>query len=230
MKYLYLSLCLALIACSDEPEALKSAQGITGELALEPVSGNVPADDYSYAEVSAVITGRRSPGDRIIFSAESGLFANGQSKDTVVAATDETVKVYLKHNRAGRVKVTATAFGKSKEVFVDFTPAYPDLLVVNPDNGTLPSEYTSTSLITTYLIRNTGTASQGQWISYRDSVATAEGGSIGTFTQNTQSDAEGNATVRYWVQDTAYHGFVYIKGEIQTPAGVRKGENRIYID
>jgi hypothetical protein len=59
MKYLYLSLCFALIACSDEPEALKSSTGIAGELSLEVAAGSVPADDYSYAEVSAVITGRR---------------------------------------------------------------------------------------------------------------------------------------------------------------------------
>lgn len=230
MKYLYLSLCFALMACSDEPEALKGSQGIAGDLSLEGAAGSVPADDYSYAEVSAVITGRHSSGDRIIFTAENGLFANGQSKDTVVASSNEAVKVYLKHNRAGRVKVSAAAFGKTKEVFVDFGTAYPDLLVINPDAGTLPSDYSSSSLITTYLVRNTGTASQGQWISYRDSVATAEGGSIGTFTQLTQSDAQGNATVRYWVQDTTYHGFVYIKGELQTPAGIKKGENRIYID
>ncbi len=230
MKYLYIFLCLTLIACSDEPEVLKSSQGITGELTLEVAVGNVPADDYSYAEVSATITGRSSANDRIIFTAENGAFANGMTKDTVVAASGETVKVYLKDNRVERVKVTATAFGKAKEVFIDFTPAYPDRLIVNPDIGTLPSEYTSTSFIITYLVRNSGTASQGQRISYRDSIATAEGGSIGTFTQNTQSDTVGNAMVRYWVQDTTYHGFVYIKGEIQTPTGIKKGENRIYID
>jgi len=229
MKYLYIFFCLALIACSDEPETLKSTQGIAGAMSLE-VTSNAPADNYSYAEINALITGRLSPSDRIIFTAENGLFANGQAKDTVMAASGENVTVYLKHDKAERIKVTANAFGKTNEVFVDFVTAYPEALTVNPDTGSFPISGYVSSLIITKLVRSSGTASQGQWISYRDSIATDEGGSIGTFTQNTQSDVSGNATVRYWVQDTTYHGFVYIKGEIHTPIGIKKGENRIYLD
>ncbi|MEL1246320.1 hypothetical protein AAEO56_18755 [Flavobacterium sp. DGU11] len=228
MKYIYTLLCLALIACSDEPEPLKSAQSIQGDIALEATVNNAPADNYSYAEVTAMITGRLSASDQVIFTAENGLFANGAATYTVTAVSGQAVKAYLKYDRAGQVRVTAAAFGKTKEVFLNFVPAWPDALMLSPDTGSLASEYTSNSLITTRLLKNTGVPTQGLLISYRDSIA--GGGSVGTFLNNTQSDANGNATVRYWVQDTTHHGFVYIKGEISTPTGVKKAENRIYID
>ncbi len=55
------------------------------------------------------------------------------------------------------------------------------------------------------------------------------GGSIGRFFNITYSDSQGNSTVEYWLRDTSYHGFVYIKGYVNTDTGRIEGISRILI-
>lgn len=79
------------------------------------------------------------------------------------------------------------------------------------------------------LIQQIHLLSEGMLVNYYDSAATSSGGSVGTFLNNTYSDSVGNTNVEFWLQDTSYHGFVYINGYINTTTGRVMGSNKILI-
>ena len=232
MKYIsiFIPLCLLIHACTTEPGNLNTPQQTNTPLTLAVTKNNVPADNYSYAEITAVVKKRPAANDLIVFTTDRGLFPNNSNTYSVNISSNDTTRAYIRYNKAEVARITANVFGNdTKEVYVTFTPAYPSQILINPDVNTLPALFTSKSLITSKLIRPTGMASEGLFINYYDSTAVANGRSIGTFLNNTYSNSQGNATVEYWLQDTSYHGFVIIKGFLISDTGKVVGSNRIYI-
>lgn len=233
MKYIFTLALFSILlhSCiSDEPDAIRTNPLITNALHLEVVNDNVPADNYSYAQVRLIVKGN-AVDTPVTFTIDKGEFANNAKTYNVTVSSQDTVKAYIKFNKADIVKVTATAFNDTKEVYVTFKPAYPSLIIVNPDVTMLPPLLASQSTITSNLIRINGKVTQGMVVYYHDSIATPAGGSIGAFFNSTYSDADGNATVKYGLQTTTYQGFVYLKAVVENESGVviAKGENRIVI-
>jgi hypothetical protein len=91
----------------------------------------------------------------------------------------------------------------------------------------LPASYSSQTLIKARLIRNIGSVSEGQSVQFYDSTSSNK--SVGIFLNITQSNGLGEATSQYWIQDTTFHGFVYIKGYVLTDKIKVIGMNRILI-
>ncbi len=231
MKNIFkLALLFTIVSsCTDEPGALQTNPQIENSLKLAVTNNNVPADNYSYAEIKAIIKTNKS-NDVITFTTDKGVFANNTNTYTVGIATTDTIKAYIKYNKTDLVRITAKiADNFTKETFTSFVPAYPTNLIINPDASSIAATFTSSSIITSNLMRLDGTVTEGMVIQYHDSIATPLGGSIGVFLNNTYSDNQGHATVKYWLQNNTYQGFVYIKGVIDTPAGKVKGESRIYV-
>lgn len=227
----FLMLCsLILQSCvGDDPEDLQVHPQVPANLQLTVSNDNVPADNTSYATISAA-TALQS-NTTVVFTTDKGVFSNGDTTYTAVVMPGESTNAYLRYNKAEIAKVTATISNQdTKETLINFLPAYPDTILVNPAVSTLPAAFTSTTLINTKLIRLNGTVSEGMVVTYRDSIGVPGGGSIGTFLNKTSADAQGNAVVQYWLQDDSYHGFVYIISEVTTNTRVVKGENRIFID
>lgn len=231
MKYILIIIfCLLLQACSKVPSDLKAPQQVDNSLTLKVTKNNIPADNYSYAEISAILKKRPAANDLIVFTADKGLFANNSNIYSVNVSSNDTTKAYIKYNKAEVVRITAIIFGNdTKEVYATFLQAYPSQILIYPDVTTLPTLFTSKSLITAKLVRPTGMASEGLSINFYDSAATSSLRSIGSFLNSTYSNSQGNATVEYWIQDTSYHGFVYIKGYINSDTGKVMGGNRIFI-
>jgi hypothetical protein len=158
------------------------------------------------------------------------VFSNNSTSYSVNVSLNDTTRAFLKYNKSDIVRVTATVYNKfSKEVFVNFLTSFPTQLLVIPDTSTLQPLFTSKCYVKSILTRQVGSVSEGLLVNYYDSIATSVGGSIGSFHNLTYSNAQGESTVEYSLQDTAYHGFVYIKSFIDTDAGRVVGVNRIYI-
>lgn len=217
-------------SCSNEPDELKSPLPSDSSIDLIVTKNNVLSDNYSFAEVSAITKFRPTANDIIVFKTDKGVFSNNSSTYSVNVSSNDTTKAFIKYNKPDVVRVTATIYNKySKEVYVKFLTSFPSQILISPDSSSLQSSFTSKCLIKSRLLRQFGNVSEGLTVNYYDSTGTSSGGSIGTFLINTYSDSQGQATVEYWLQDTTYHGFVFIKSYIDTDAGRVRGLNKIYI-
>lgn len=224
------SLLLLLNACSKEPGDLVAPKEDDNTVELKVTHNNVPADNYTYAEISAITQERPGANDEIVFSTTNGSFSNGSATYTVNVGDNDTTRAFLKYSKAETVKVTAQIYNKyTKECTVNFTSSYPTLITVSPDSSSLLPLFTSKCTIHATLTRQAGNVSEGMLLNYYDSVATSTGGSIGSFHNNTYTNAQGQTSIEYRLQDTSYHGFVFIKSYIDTDAGRVKGINKIYI-
>jgi hypothetical protein len=221
---------LLMVSCSKEPDELKTPKQVDSSIELIVTKNNVPADNYTYAEISAIAKFKPNANDVIVFKADNGFFSNNSNTYSVNVSSNDTTSAFLKHNKADKIRVTASIYNKySKEVFVDFLTSFPTQILVSPDSSTLQPLFTSICNIKSTLTRQVGGVSEGLLINFYDSVATSSGGSIGTFHNTTYSNSQGETTVEYWLQDTTYHGFVFIKSYMDTDAGRVVGTNKIFI-
>ena len=222
--------CLLISSCSNEPDPLTAPKQVDISVELIVTNNNVPADNYTLGEISAVTKFRPSANDIIVFKADKGVFSNNDKTYSVNVSSNDTTRAFLKYDKSDIIRVTATIFNKySKEVFVNFLTSYPTQILVSPDSSILQPLFTSKCLIKSTLTRQVGSVSEGLLVNYYDSVATSTGGSVGTFHNITYSNSQGDTTVEYWLQDTTYHGFVFIKSYIDTDIGRVVGVNKIYI-
>jgi hypothetical protein len=197
-------------------------------LNLMVTSGIVPADNYSYAEIKAITLSRNGSGNQLVFSTDRGLFSNDEDTITVLVSSGDTTKVWLKSNLAGQARVMATynnAF--TEEISVTFTTSWPDQLIIDPDSSSLRPSFYAKSDVVAMLLKISGTVSSGQTVNFYDSTVTGQ--SVGSFLNTTLSNSDGQAKTEYWLQDTSYHGFVYIKGVIHTNEGTVLGMGKIFI-
>ncbi len=189
---------------------------------------NVPADNSTYAKISAINVSKHEQVTTINFTADFGTFSNNDAGFEVHVSSHDTANVFLKSKTAGLVRVTASIGGSvASETMVRFLPSLPDQLIIEPDSSSLRPLYGSKSKIKAKLTKYVGTVSEGQVLLFSDSSST--GASVGSFLNTTLSDSNGMAFAEYWVQDTSYHGFVYIKGKIITNEGFVSGMGKIYI-
>lgn len=217
-------------SCSPEPDELKSPQPYNNTIELIVTKNDIPSDNYSFGVISAITKFRPNANDIIDFKADKGMFNNNSNSYSVNVSSNDTTRAFLKYSKADIVRVTVSIYNKySKEIYVNFITSYPTQILVSPDSSTLQSSYTSKCLVKSTLIRKSGAASEGLLVFHYDSIATLTGGSIGTFLNNTYSDSHGQTTTEYWLQDTSYHGFVYINSYIDTDKGRIQGTNRIFI-
>ncbi|HEX7413532.1 MAG TPA: hypothetical protein VF411_05755 [Bacteroidia bacterium] len=158
-----------------------------------------------------------------------GNFSGGAT--TVLTTTigiNGITKVYVSSLQIGVSNITANVANLgSKSSSVRFFPSYPDEIVVQPSVAAITASYTSSVNITSTLIKNTGTVSMGLPIFYYDSTTT--GGSIGVFINSTYSNNMGQSTATYSIQDTSYHGLLYLNCYVQNGPIKVRGRNKIVI-
>lgn len=226
-----LALIIFTNSCSKEPDELKSPGPNESYLSLEVIKNNVLSDNNSFAEIRANAKFPSSANAIIVFKTDKGVFSNNSSTYSVnVSFSDSPTSAFIKYNKPDALRVTCTLFNKhSKEVYVNFLTSYPSQILMSPDSSSLKSSFNSKCLIKTKLLRQVGNVSENLIVNYYDSTANSSGNSIGTFLNSTYSDSQGQATVEYLLQDTSYHGFVYIKSYIDSDTGRIRGMNKIYI-
>jgi hypothetical protein len=236
-SYILISLTvLVLCSCdkSQNPGPLQPPNLQTGPasdtLKITVNGNNIPADNYSYAEIVAVSNLPAPLSRNITFTTDKGLFSNNSATLTLATGANDTTRAYLRYNKAEPARVTATvASNYSKEVFVNFINAFPTQVNVTADSTVLVHSLTAKSRVFATLLRNPGTASEGQAVHFYDSTASAPLRSIGSFFNTTLSGSTGQVSADYRLTDNTFTGLVYIKCYIDTPGGRIYGQNVILL-
>lgn len=242
MKYFLILFAYFLLwSCTEEPGSLNTPNFVnqpintinTNDVELFITKNNIPADDYTYAEIALKINKRLFTNNEIVFATDRGTFTNNSNKYVVVSSINDTVFVYIKHSKSESIRLTANVFGNYfKEIIVTFIPALPDKIYINSNANSLPSSFSSRAQITAKLIKLIGTVSEGQSVTFYDSIENCVSANcVGAFFNTTLSDNNGLASSEYLLQDKNFHGLVYIIGSIQTSSGmIIRGYNRILIE
>ncbi|NMH26565.1 hypothetical protein [Flavobacterium silvaticum] len=229
--YFILIVAVALTHCSDEPGNLTDAPIISNTLALNVVVENVPADFYTYAEIDVTTDGLSGIGVPITFFTDKGVFSNNSDTYTLTITEGQSAKIFLKSRKAELTRVTASQNGNVlTDAYITFTNSYPEQILVDTETNVLQALYTSHLSMSAELVKLNGFPSDGQIVHYYDSIPTAQGGSVGTFLNRTPSNQEGVSTADYFIQDTTYHGFVYLKAKVITDSQPVIGLGLIYIE
>lgn len=208
---------------------LKPATPVVDTLKLSVVRELVPADNYAYVEIQAVVEDPEVLKEMktIKFITDKGTFPNDTKEYTITLGLDGVAKAYIKHNRAEMVRVTATVGNSySKELNIRFIPSLPEQIFIEPSVASMVADPAAKSVIKARLVRSQGSVSEGQTVYFYDSTVN---GSVGIFLNTTRSGTNGEATTEYWLQDTSYRGYVYIKGYVNTDTGRVLGMSRILI-
>ncbi len=200
----------------------------TDILSLQLLSDSIAADNYSYA----VIKASSSDSDMnikqsITFTTDKGTFADGNKTYTVQTGLDGTVKVYVKSAIADVIRVMATVQSiYTEEVFIRFMPAYPDYVTVDVP-GTIANSLSAKVNVKTQLMKITGTLSAGLPVFY--TAKKASGGTIGSFFNTTLSNSGGASSADFWIQDTAYSGYIYIRAFVVNKNDTISGTSQLLI-
>lgn len=200
-------------------------------LTLKVVKDSVAADNYTYAELQAnTLPDVAKKIKTVTFTTLKGTFSNGLMEVPVTVGTDGTAKAYLKYNRPERVTVSAKiSGGNTKETLVTFTPSFPDQILLEADSSSLNSIINSKTKVTARLLKYYGTVSEGLFVHLYDST-NLKIDTAGIFINTTGSDASGIITSTYTINDTLFHGYIYINASFRKPSGeIITGKNRIFI-
>jgi len=229
-----LVLMLAM-SCSKEDGPL-----VTPNLALKPAQTSVSltltrdsvlADGISYAEFTLKVADSTyiRTNNAVTFTiGPVGKFPDGTTTLYTTVNANGKVKVYVASVAIGTATLQATvnaAGGTSASMH--FIPSYPTQILVNPAVSTLADSLSSSVNVTAQLVKANAVVSAGIPVSYYDS--TAGGHSIGVFLNITTSNATGQSTSTYSIQDTTYHGLVYLKCSVQKGAGKLIGFSKVLV-
>ena len=171
---------------------------------------------YSFTEVNFEI-------------APIGKFTNGGTTQKVPLDINGEARIFATSSFAGPATVRATVGSFSKQSTIQFQTAWPDQIIVEPDSVFLPASPGMKTNLHVKLLRTIGTVSNGLVVQLSDSTIVAHPASVGIFLNTTTSGINGIATSEYWLQNTTYHDYVYLKAIVNTPSGPVRGINRIRI-
>lgn len=172
--------------------------------------------------------------DSVILSISPvGLFSNGAAQINAPLDVTGAVTVYVTSRTPSIATVVATVGGVTAQTSTTFVMAWPSQILIQSDSAFLDSLAGDWAPVTATLLRVPGEVNSGETVTFTDSSAVYEtipaGTSVGTFVNTTASDTSGLVTTQYWLQNTAYHGYVYIIGTVSTPAGPVTGRGLIKI-
>jgi hypothetical protein len=229
---LLLLLLSADLACQKSASIAPAKKILALQLDTNSVAApnySLPADNYTYAQILASTDSSiLDTTTTITFTTDYGSFSTGGQSATVKIDLHGNASVFLKSKTAISAHVQA-AIGTNyvQNIPVSFVTAFPDSLYLNlPDSANdLPETRLSW---TTSLYRRLGSATAGQNVGYQ--AFDTAGNRIGQFYNETASDTTGNAGVQFWLNNSNYVGFVYVKAYlIVSPGDSITTRNAMYI-
>lgn len=239
MKYItakHLVLFTAIIvitSCSKKAEDLQAPKFDsvnTDNVSLTLIKDSVIADGTTNAEFLIKVNSSvvKTYKEVVLSVSPIGKFPDGStSLNTTIDASGEA-KIFINSFAKGISTVKADITNLcSKSASVHFITSFPEQILMQPAVNTMPSSLTSSASITAKLIRSNGSVSNGFYVNFYDSTTTNL--SVGVFLNTTASNNSSECTTTYSIQDTSYHGLVYIKGYIMTNTGKITGFNKILI-
>jgi hypothetical protein len=240
IKYSIIAFLFTLYGCSEKQELkpvdLQSESAIP-VVSIQPnqfnimvLNDTVLADGIQYSEIKLKLdTSLLYKFTSVEISTSSvGHFTDGLSDKTTLFNANGESSFYINSTSYGLCNISAKVVNSiSKQASVYFKQSFPDQISVGLSSGVANSSFTTTIGVTTKLLKNSGTFSNGLTVHYSDS--TTLNTSIGTFINQTITDSNGESVATYALQDTSYHGFVYLKAYVQTPNGKIRNMNKILI-
>jgi hypothetical protein len=211
-------LTITVISCSKEPDTLKQPNIIpfnSKGISMSLIKDSIIADGVSNAEFFLKMDSNTTKYyNEVVFSVQPiGLFSNASDTQSTTFDANGEAKVFINSSAKGLAIVKADIINLctiNKEIH--FTTSFPDQILIQPAVSEIPSSLTSNATITAKLVRVNGSVSKGVLVNFYDSTATNK--SIGVFINSTTSNNSGECTTTYSIQDTSYHGLVYIKGSV----------------
>ncbi len=157
-----------------------------------------------------------------------GKFHNNNDTISVTIDSNGEAYAYISSPDQGTALIQAQTNYCTKSISVNFTTSFPEQVLMLPAVSSMPSSFSSNTNIIAKLIRTNGVVSSGFLVNFYDS--TEINTSVGTFLNTILSNNIGEATTTYSIQDTSYHGIVYINGYIETNEGRVNGVSKILIE
>jgi hypothetical protein len=204
----YFGLVILLCGCAKDKFSVPAA---TDVIALGVNPNPVPADSFSAATISVKVDSSSvALQNDVVFSCTAGTFSNNTASFSTTLDLHGAATAYLKSATALDVTVTVTIHALySKQVVVHFSPSYPDALTL-----TLPDSVKNISglkvPLTANLLKQQGAFISGIPIIY--SATNDQGLAVGSFNNNRASNATGNASVDFYLNDPTYKGNIFITG------------------
>jgi hypothetical protein len=229
-----LIIVLGLSGCSKEPDKLKKPElksdviDVSG-FSLTLKSDSIYADGSSFAELTISTNSATALRYKTVTFSVSPIakFSNNSSTMQVTLDVTGVAKAYLVSDNAGIANVIANIPNLvTIQHPISFVTSWPTQILVEPSVSLMTPTYTSQTQVVAKLSKTNGSVSNGLVIQFSDSTITNS--SIGVFL-NTTTTYSSQATTKYWLQDTSYHGFVYIRTSIMTDKGKIIGRSRIFI-
>jgi len=185
-------------------------------LSVNVVENNVPADNYSYALITAAVDNAIvDTTNTVTFTTDLGQFSTGGTTYTTtfdLQGVQGVASAYLKATspQTAHIKVTV-GVNYSQSVTVLFTPSWPDTLYINTVASATNALSTRVDIMV-QLYKAEGLITPGLLVNM--SATDSAGKTIGSFTNIKPSDTSGGATGQFWLQDTTYTGFVNIQAKL----------------
>jgi hypothetical protein len=194
-------------------------------ITLSPSSASAPADGVTLTRITARIAAGLPSGKRTVtFSVTPNTVTISPSSQTAdsgnqVFADITSLKV------TGPVRITATVDNTTAQTTVQLVPALPDRIIMTSAAPTVAPTATDSVQITATLQREVGTVTQGTNVVFEALDVT--GSKVGSFAQNSVTDANGVATALFFPGLAATPGPVTITAKVDGAAAV--GSIRILV-
>lgn len=219
-KYLYLLPFIFTLLCCHKEEDLSLPDNF---LSIKVEKDFSSADDYSFNIVSIQLN---SLYNNLISNVSATVNLGSLLSSTSNFDVNGKAYFYVKSNQTGKSTITITSKDKNFISVVNFDVSYPESINVNND-ASMSNKINNRMNLTFNLKRLSGKVSVGLPISL--TALDKNGNNIGSFNNISTSDANGNITCVYWLQDTTYLGFVNFKAQVITPNDTITGFNKVLI-
>ncbi len=164
-------------------------------ITLSPAAPAAPADGASTTLITAQVAAGLPAGRRDVTFVTIPLAT--LSRATVTADASNRASVVLQSLRTtGPIRISATVDGTSADATVQLVPALPDRIIMSANKPTVRPTATDAVTITAVLQRDIGLVSAGTNVTF--TAADIDGTQVGTFAQNSVSDANGTATATFF--------------------------------
>ena len=186
-------------------------------ISVAPSSSTAPADGASTTLITAQVAAGLPTGRREVTFVTTPPAT--LSRPTVTADASNRASVVLQSLRTtGPIRISATVDGTSADATVQLVPALPDRIIMSVNKPTVKANATDAVTITAVLQRDIGLVSTGTNVTF--TAADLDGTPVGTFAQNSVSDANGTATATFFPGVETAPGPITITAKVAGSAAV----------
>lgn len=208
-----------LSASCNKEEKLKFPEGV---FTFTPKTGQVPADGSSFYVIEV---GVKSDYRDAIKSVTLKTDKGSLESETISFNNDGTSLIRVNSSDTGTANITLSFNEQQFVTAASFIKAYPESIVITAD-ASATTTINSRIDLAILLKRSVGNVSRNTHVQM--SATDDAGNPKGQFFNTSGSDASGNISSQYWLQDSLYHGFIHFKAVYISATDTVTGMNQVY--